>query len=83
MRHALVNDEFSAVAAARGDPSRLAVLGEPAAPESYAFVLRRGRMDLKRRIDAGLVELREAGVAAELRERFGLERDAAWPVGLR
>lgn len=79
---ACVNDEFAAVAAARARPEALAVLAEPAAQESYAFVMPRGRLELKRRIDAAIADALRSGAAAELRRRFGVVRDADWPVRL-
>lgn len=83
---ALIVDEFSAVATARASKGKLRVLPQPVAPEHYAFVLPRGRDDLKLKLDHALEELEREGAVRALRIRFGLERDETWPVqtgGLR
>lgn len=77
---ALIVDEFDAVSAARASDGRLAVLSEPAALESYAFVLRLGRPTLKERLDAALDELEATGALDSLRFEFGVARDSTWPV---
>jgi ABC-type amino acid transport substrate-binding protein len=77
---ALIVDEFSAVATARASVGRLGVLAQPVAPEHYAFVLGRGRDDLKRALDRAFDELEREGGIRALRVRFGLERDESWPV---
>lgn len=77
---ALVLDEFAAVRAARASGGRLRVLEQPLAPESYAFVLARGRDDLLRKLNRALQELDQEGRVGELRTRFGVERDESWPV---
>lgn len=80
---AWVVDEFEAVAIARASYGELIVLPEPAALEAYGFVMESARDELQRRLDASLAELRESGLVADLRKRFGLERDAEWPVRCR
>lgn len=77
---AWIVDEFEAVATARASYGELRVLPEAAAPESYGFVMGSSRDALKHRLDASLEALEESGVVADLRERFGLDRDAEWPV---
>lgn len=77
---AIIVDEFDAVDMARASDGRLRVLSEPIATEQYAFVLDLGREDLKRRLDDALASLRADGSVAALRARFGVERDAEWPV---
>jgi ABC-type amino acid transport substrate-binding protein len=77
---ALVMDEYSAVRAARASSGRLAVLPEPLARERYAFVLARGQEEIRRKLDRALAELEREGEIGELRARFGVERDARWPV---
>jgi ABC-type amino acid transport substrate-binding protein len=77
---ALIVDEFGAVATARASKGRLRVLPQPVAPELYAFVLPRGRDDLKLKLDRALEELEREGRLRALRVRFGVERDATWPV---
>jgi ABC-type amino acid transport substrate-binding protein len=79
---ALIVDEFDAVDAARASDGRLRVLAEPAALEHYAFVLAAGRDDLAARLNEALRALEDEGVVAGLRARFGVDRDAAWPVRL-
>jgi ABC-type amino acid transport substrate-binding protein len=79
---ALIVDEFDAVAAARASNGRLRVLSEPVAAESYAFVLAAERADLVQRLDGALADLERKGHVAALRARFGLDRDADWPVRL-
>lgn len=79
---ALIVDEFGAVATARASKGRLRVLAQPVAPELYAFVLPRGRDDLKLRLDRALEELEREGGLRALRIRFGVERDETWPVQL-
>lgn len=79
---AIIVDEFDAVEMARASEGRLRVLAEPVARESYAFVLARGRDDLKRELDHALRELTEEGEVAALRARFGVARDTEWPVHL-
>lgn len=80
---AWVVDEFEAVAIARASYGELIVLPEPAALEEYGFVMGTDREELKPRLDVSLAALREAGLVADLRERFGLERDSEWPVRCR
>ena len=36
--------------------------------------------DLKARLDRSLAQLMQDGAVAKLRARFGVERDAGWPV---
>jgi ABC-type amino acid transport substrate-binding protein len=77
---ALVFDEFDAVSAARRSKGRLRVLPEPVALERYGFVLGRGRHEWKDRLDRALMELEREGRVTELRDRFGVTRDEAWPI---
>ena len=77
---ALIVDEFGAVATARASKGRLRVLPQPVARELYAFVLPRGRDDLKRGLDRALEALERDGGVRALRVRFGVERDESWPV---
>jgi polar amino acid transport system substrate-binding protein len=79
---ALVLDEFDAVRAARQSNGRLRVLREPVVLEHYAFVLPRGRAEWKHRLDQALAELEKEGRVAELEKRFGVARDATWPVDM-
>lgn len=77
---ALIVDEFGAVASARASNGRLRVLSQPVAPELYAFVLPRGRDDLKLALDRALEQLERERRIRALRVQFGLERDESWPV---
>ena len=77
---AWIVDEFDAVAAARASAGRLRVLPQPVALERYGFVIAAGREKLKAELDRSLAELERSGRVAELRKRFGVERDADWPV---
>ena len=77
---ALILDEYSAVRAARASSGRLRVLPEPVAHERYAFVVARGRDELVRQLDRAYSELEREGRVGDLRGRFGVERDASWPV---
>ena len=79
---AIVVDEWDAVEMARASDGRLRVLPEPVASEHYAFVLAQGRDELKRELNRALNELTEEGVVAALRARFGVVRDAEWPIQL-
>ena len=79
---ALIVDEFDAVRAARQSNGRLRVLKEPVVLEHYAFVLPPDRTDWKRRLDEALAALEKEGRVAELEKRFGVARDAAWPVDM-
>jgi ABC-type amino acid transport substrate-binding protein len=76
---AVIVDEFEAVPWARAAED-LEVLADAAATESYGLVMRRGDADLKRRLDAALDAMEADGTLARLRESFGLERPADWPV---
>lgn len=82
---ALIVDEFGAVATARASNGRLRVLSEPVALERYAFVLPKGRDELKLALDRALEELEREGLAtlpnaknttavSERRERIVLPR---------
>jgi len=77
---AIIVDEFDAVALARASEGRLRVLPTPVASEEYAFVLRKQRLELKRVLDEAFLSLRETGELESLRARFGVARDAEWPV---
>lgn len=77
---ALVIDEFEVVSAARKDSDRLNVLDEPAALESYGFVLAPDQAQLARQVNAALQKLRDDGTIARLKQRFGLNRDRDWPI---
>lgn len=77
---AWIVDEFDAVAAARASAGRLRVLPQPVALERYGFVIAPGREELKSRLDRSLAQLEKSGRVAELRRRFGVERDGDWPV---
>ncbi len=79
---ALILDEFDAVRAARASNGQLRVLADPVVLEYYAFVLPPSRTDWKRRLDQALTELEKEGRIAELKSRFGVARDAAWPVDM-
>ena len=73
-------DEFDGVAAARGSGGRLRVIREAVAIEHYAFVIAKGREDLKERLNRSLVLLEEGGDIEKLQIEFGVERDLNWPV---
>jgi len=77
---AWIVDEFDAVAAARASHDALRVLAEPVAMERYGFVMARGDEDRLKRIDESLAALRESGQLARLQRRFGIRRDAEWPL---
>ena len=77
---ALIVDEYSAVATVRASSGRLRVLPDPVALEHYGFVLPLGRDDVKRRLDVALEALEREGAVRALRLRFGVERDAGWPI---
>lgn len=77
---AWIVDEFDAVAVARGSHGELVVLPEPVSLERYGLVLARGRADLKKRLDESLAALIDDGSVAGLRRKFGVQRDAEWPV---
>lgn len=77
---ALVVDEYDAVVAARASQGRLRVLPEPIALESYGFVLPAGEVELQRDLNRALAELEGEGVIEELKARFGVLRDDAWPI---
>ena len=77
---AIIVDEFDAVEAARESDGQLRVLSEPVARERYAFVLARDSYALKAQLDRALAALEAEGEVAALRARFGVERDAQWPV---
>ncbi len=77
---AWIVDEFDAVAVARASAGRLRVLPQPILLERYGFVIAAGRERLKAELDRSLAELERSGRIAELRKRFGVERDADWPV---
>ncbi len=77
---ALILDEFAAVRTARASNGRLRVLAEPVALERYAFVLSLKSHDLKTAFDSALEALEREGRLEELRKKFGVERDKAWPV---
>ena len=76
---AVIIDEFEAVPFAR-DADDLDVLPDPAALESYGLVLRHDDVDLRRKLDAAIDAMEADGTLAELREQFGLDRPADWPV---
>lgn len=80
---AWIVDEFDAVAVARGSHGELAVLPEPVATERYGFVMARGSDELKARLDASLAALSEDRQVDDLKRRFGVRRDAEWPVRCR
>lgn len=77
---ALIVDEFGAVATARASNGRLRVLPEPVALEQYAFVLPKGRDELKLALDRALEELEREGRVRALRVQYGMERAEDWPV---
>ncbi len=77
---AIIVDEFDAVDMARASGGRLRVLAAPIVSEQYVFVLARGRDELQRSLDRALASLQADGNVAELRARFGLDRDSEWPV---
>jgi hypothetical protein len=77
---AIIVDEFDAVEAARESDGQLRVLAQPVARERYAFVLALDRHALKAQLDQALATLEAEGEVAALRARFGVERDAEWPV---
>ncbi len=80
---AWIVDEFVAVPAARASYGRFRVLPEPVLLEAYAFVLARGRPDLKARLDRSLAALDDDGRVAALRAKFGVRRDSEWPIDWR
>jgi ABC-type amino acid transport substrate-binding protein len=80
---ALIVDEYGAVRTARASNGRLMVLPEPVALERYAFVLSLAARDLKAALDSALEAIEREGLLEELRKRFGVERDADWPVRIR
>ena len=77
---AFVIDEFEAVDFQQRKPDALAIIPEPAAPEQYAFVMKLGRDDLKRKIDAALAGIVNSAAGAELQDRHGAVRRPGWPV---
>ncbi len=77
---AIIVDELDAVAMARASEGTLRVLREPVASEHYAFVVALGREELRDAIDEALTEIEASGDLAALRARFGVDRDASWPV---
>jgi ABC-type amino acid transport substrate-binding protein len=77
---ALVVDEYGAVRTARASNGRLRVLPEPVALERYALVLSLSSLDLKVSLDSTLEAMEREGLLRELRKKFGVERDADWPV---
>ncbi len=77
---ALIVDEYGAVRTARASKGRLRVLQEPVALERYAFVLSLSSRDLKISLDSALAAIEREGLLGELRKKFGVERDADWPV---
>ena len=79
---ALIVDEYGAVRTARASNGRLRVLREPVALERYAFVLSLAASDLKVSLDSALEALEREGLLDELRKRFGVARDADWPVAI-
>ncbi len=46
--------------------------------EEYAFVIHPSRVNLKRKVDAALEDLRKSGELSRIRERFAVARDADW-----
>ena len=77
---AWIVDEFDAVQAARASEGRLKVLPEPVAVENYGLVLAAHDAALKQTLDQSLSALGNDGRLTELRARFGVDRDADWPV---
>jgi cystine transport system substrate-binding protein len=77
---AWIVDEFDGVSVAQESQGRLRVLSQPVALERYAFVYSNGGGALKRQLDHSLEKLKKNGVVAELEARFGVRRDANWPV---
>lgn len=80
---AWVVDEFDAVAAARESNGELGVLQMPVAVERYGLVIARDNDALKSALDQSLAALSANGRLAVLRDKYGLDRDAAWPVDCR
>ena len=77
---AWIVDEFDAVQAARASEGRLRVLPEPVAIEKYGLVLAAHDAALKQTLDQSLSALSNDGRLARLRTRYGVDRDADWPV---
>lgn len=77
---AWIVDEFDAVAAARGSHGTLAVLPEPVALERYGFVMDRRDEARLERINRALDVLRQNGELERLQRRYGVLRDAEWPL---
>jgi cystine transport system substrate-binding protein len=77
---AWIVDEFDAIAAARASHDAFRVLAEPVAMERYGFVMASGDGKRMRRINNSLAELLESGLVDRLRQKFGVRRDAEWPV---
>ena len=78
---ALVIDEFDVVALAR-EHDDLAALPEPVALESYALVIRKADVRLKRDLDEALASMRADGTLDRLQREYGLVRPDDWPIKL-
>ena len=49
----------------------------------FAFVLSLSSRDLKASLDSELEAMEREGLLRELRRKFGVERDADWPLKIR
>jgi len=76
---AVIIDEFEAVPFAR-DAGDLEVLAEPIASEWYGLVVRLDETALRIRLGEAIDAMAADGTLAALRERYGLDRPAGWPV---
>lgn len=79
---AWIVDEFDSVRDARASSGRLQVLREPVALERYAFVLAKSQTEWKDKLNQALAGLEREGRVAALRTRYGVARDAQWPVAI-
>lgn len=79
---AWIVDEFDSVRDARASSGRLQVLREPVALERYAFVLSKSHTEWKDKLNQALADLEREGRVAALQTRYGVARDAQWPVAI-
>lgn len=80
---AWVVDEFDAVAVARESNGQMRALQMPVAIERYGLVIARDNDALKSALDKSLAALTANGRLAQLRDKYGLDRGASWPVDCR